>query len=840
MKNTVIRIVVFCVVFLGSLLLFNQISTKGKTEMTAEMNQATLPVLYLQAAEENINCLHGYTDNMDASLLRDSVTPLEGTNTFTVLVKPYGNTVENMSYELIKGDGTSTLEKGTVKSFENSGKNKLADIKLKTKMEDGSDYVIKFILKPESGIVASYYTRLHYEPDMHVKEQLEFVNYFHDTTFKKGSADELSKYLETSLDGVNNNLNNVNIHSNLESVTWANLKPTQESTPDITIKSITEDTAVVEMRYVISAKNSKGTEYYNVIEYFKVKYSPDRMYLLEYERSQSEYFNPQLIDTGRNAFKLGITNNQAIESMTSSDCEKTVFVQERQLWYYDYKNVTMTKVFSFRQDDIREARNDYDQHDIHIIRFTDDGEIIFTVYGYMNRGRHEGTTGIALYRFDPDEGSIEELLYVPASHPYQTMKDDVKQLMYLNNKQIFFFVLDGRVHRVDCTTKEVSVLGGEVNDESCAASKDQSIVAIQNKMNPAECTSIKIYNLKTGKTHTIKAAKGHRIKLIGFVSKRILYGIANNSDIKNRDSDNVVFPMKKIQILEQDLSDSGTYEKSGIYIMDATVNGQAVELTRGVKKGKGYEETTPDIIIRKETTDKDTVTFSLQYSQDNYNQLYMIYPNYIYITKAPKVVVTREALLDDYRTVTISQKQTSSNKYFVYANGQMGVSYGRASQAIEDAADKGGSVINGRQQTIWESNATPDYAGIAQQVPTISSRDVKDSKIACVAMILQYENIKAEYTTLAEQQGSIDEILNQYMRQRTINLSGCSLSQVLYYIGKGAPVIAQLKKDHFVLVTSYNGSSIRYTDPVTGDVIKDDRSKVEALLSDKVFYSYLK
>ena len=107
-------------------------------------------------------------------------------------------------------------------------------------------------------------------------------------------------------------------------------------------------------------------------------------------------------------------------------------------------------------------------------------------------------------------------------------------------------------------------------------------------------------------------------------------------------------------------------------------------------------------------------------------------------------------------------------------------------------------------------------------------------------MILQYENIQASYTDLVLADASMGTMLNQYLGKRSVNLSGATLSQALYYVGKGAPVVARVKEDYYILITSYNSTDIRYTDPVKGMVIKESRSQVEEMLADKIFYSYIK
>ena len=49
------------------------------------------------------------------------------------------------------------------------------------------------------------------------------------------------------------------------------------------------------------------------------------------------------------------------------------------------------------------------KHGIQVMDMDDDGNISFIVYGYMNRGEHEGENGISVYRFSADDRAIEEL-----------------------------------------------------------------------------------------------------------------------------------------------------------------------------------------------------------------------------------------------------------------------------------------------------------------------------------------------------------------------------------------------------------------------------------------------
>lgn len=838
MINTIRKVILFCAAFVVSLLLFNHFATRGKVELTAEMNQAVLPVIYMQYDEKTINCLRGHTDNMEQALLQENITPVGESKEVTVKIEEFKNDIQQLDYRLTDISGATVIDKGSIKQFEAVEGGKIATIKLKGNMISGEEYSLVLSLKPNGGVTTNYYAGLVYEDNHYLASYLAFVNMFREASFSEDKVDDLNVYLEPAEDAPNNNLNNVDINASLDLISWAGLTPHLESAPIISVKSLEGDIGTLEVRYNISIGEG-NKNYYAVTEYYKLRYSEDRIRLLQYNRQQEEYFSGIAIDTAKNAFRLGITSNNNKEFVTAASLDYAAFVQNGQLWLFNYKNNTMVKVFSFRLNNESDPRNDYDQHDVHIINLLDDGNINFVVYGYMNRGRHEGTTGTTVYQYNNKTSTIEELLFLPAFGPYQTMGEDTKHLLYLNNNKIFYTIIEGTAYRINTETKEQEVLAEGVTAENCVVSKDNRLVAVQEKVNQQHNNKIFVYNLETGEKKIINAAKGKRIKPIGYMGQMLIYGEANAGEVKKKSDGSTFFPMTNIYLIDEQFKKTGSYEKPGIYVTKAKVNGQAIDLSRVKKENGVFKKASNDIIIRKEDSKTNQVMLSYQYGSTSLNQLYMVFPNTMYINKKPKTIITKETLFDDYRTILLADNK-QINKYYVYANGKVVSSYESASEAIASADQSKGSVINNKQQTIWKADKTPDYAGIADEISMISARKEKESGIAAVAMMLQYEKVDTDYTSLSQENDNIDIIIDRHLNNRAVNLSGCSLQQVLYFIGEGAPVIAQKKDGNYILITSYNGTHIRYSDPVQNEVIKVERSTFETIINGKVFYSYVK
>ena len=77
------KILVLIIVFTGTIFLVNKMNNAGVNEVTAEMEQSTIPVMYVRYEDRFINMLHGYTGKVDTTYFRDTITPMD-----------YGQTVE--------------------------------------------------------------------------------------------------------------------------------------------------------------------------------------------------------------------------------------------------------------------------------------------------------------------------------------------------------------------------------------------------------------------------------------------------------------------------------------------------------------------------------------------------------------------------------------------------------------------------------------------------------------------------------------------------------------------------------------------------------------------------
>lgn len=124
-------------------------------------------------------------------------------------------------------------------------------------------------------------------------------------------------------------------------------------------------------------------EYYNVEEYYRVRYTNDRMYLLNFERTMDEIFRAENDDFYENYLQLGICSSD-VEYKSNETGSILCFVKEGELWCYNATEKSFPRCSASVVMRI-DSRENHKEHDIRIIKVDETGSADFVVYGYMNR-----------------------------------------------------------------------------------------------------------------------------------------------------------------------------------------------------------------------------------------------------------------------------------------------------------------------------------------------------------------------------------------------------------------------------------------------------------------------
>ena len=134
--------------------------------------------------------------------------------------------------------------------------------------------------------------------------------------------------------------------------------------------------------------------------------------------------------------------------------------------------------------------------------------------------------------------------------------------------------------------------------------------------------------------------------------------------------------------------------------------------------------------------------------------------------------------------------------------------YDKAAYAIQKAEQISGVVISSEQSYVWEKgNRDLVYY---TEATAFQKAEGQSSTEACLQYLEEYA---AQYVPGAKR----------------IDLTGCTLNQVLYIISKGMPVIMMTDPGHAVLLTGYDYDTVTYMDPDNGQELTVSMEQMDAV-----------
>lgn len=847
MLKHIYRAIILIAIFIASLSYFSGDIKEVvfNIDNTTTMEDATFPLVTIKSGDQIINLLHGYSSNLDANRIREAVTPLDQEKAFEIRIDSKDKDIKKLNYEIREFVGNALIESDSVSVFEKQGDLLIANIRLKAEYEQQKEYAVKITLITAVSEKMYFYHRIKIYEDAFLDEKLDFIMSFHQTLFDKEAAQDIIKYLEPSKNADNSSLAHVTINSSFDLVTWGNIQPVIITDIVPTIKEIYYDTASVELNYIAQAEINGVNETFRVTEFYRVRYAPDRMFLLNYDRRMEAFFDISLASIAKDELKLGITGDLELPFVAGADKSKLAFVRNRELWFYDLEKNEITKVFSFRQELTDYVRDIYDQHDIRILNMDAEGNIDFMVYGYMNRGQYEGRVAMLLFRFIRAESRIEELVYIPVEEPYQSLKENISELSYVNSKEVFYFHVYDSIYSFNLITKELTVVASGVFKNNIVVFKDLNYVVWQENSDPRLSEQICILDLESGNRDTIDAYSGYNILLMDMIDTNIIYGFVRESDIAQMMDGTFMAPLSVLEIATIDKKVLKSYYKSDLYVSGVSVKGNIIELQRVQKVNEGgrisYIPATNDYIMNREKEKNYFISVTDRVADQALTEYYISLPKGFDLKELPKVLTTVNTIITQDPTVRLVQERQEQLTYYPYLSGGIEGSYARAADAIAIAREGIGVVLDNENRIIWErgvkatSYTITEFEGMS--LPSSSDATVESS----LQLMLAYQGVKVTHEQVNTKSSSAFNILKEYSDYDPVCLTGITLDDALYYVSEGRPVLALTDMDNAVVIYGYDTFNIMVYDPKTGKKdkigLQDSKAMFEA--AGNVFISYL-
>ena len=841
MNKTVTRVAVLVAIFIGAVITFSILENKVYKDVTMTMEEASLPVVQFVYDDVILNELHGYTQEMDMLSMRDGLMPIDANRMLDIEVMTYGEKVDNLSYKIRSMNSERLLVEEESAKITSTQDKVTCKIKLPSLFEENVEYNMEVAVTMGSETIY-YYTRIVHAPNCYAEETLDFALKFHGYTFRNDANSFIPTYMDPAT-GDATNLAYVDLSCTLGQITWGKFGGVKLTEPVASFKEINPSYNVITLDYVITNVNENNeVEYYNVEEYYRLRQTDTRVYVLNFERRMNQIFrseNDFLL--GTTAIQLGIRDKE-VEFLANDSGDVIAFVQEGELWSYDRNNNTITQVFSFRDAEGINNRENWDQHGIEIVRVDEAGSISFVVYGYMNRGIHEGEVGVGVYYYDALAQTVEEEVFISTDKSYEVLKAELGKLMYVNEQKQFFFLLNDTVYEIDLTTFEVEKIVEAETDACYAVSESGRYLAwiLQSELNSSE--SITLQDLKMGITHQITSGNNNYLKPITFIGEDFVYGVANRSDVKEDAVGRLVFPMSTIEILntsEDKLEIIKSYRPHTGKIGETFVDANNVYMQLVTEENGRYVEIGSDTIMNRESNPANGVSVATTRAEIKQTQVSLTMKD-IGMVENVETIFPKHILLEEDRTVALDVK--TEGYYYVYVKGEVLLATRDAAKAIRVANANYGVVVDSDVNYIFKRSRSATQSAIANLSP--NEADVAaSSMIKCVSIMLKNEGAGIGVSDLVQAgQTPIEIVTNTFKDYRVLELHDCAMDELLYYIDQGTPVLAKTGSNQAILLTGYTANNVYYYEPNSGQTKSMGYNEMEELFyqGGEYFIAYVK
>ena len=527
------------------------------------------------------------------------------------------------------------------------------------------------------------------------------------------------------------------------------------------------------------------------VELYHSEYNKGR--LIAKLRQVDEIFNGDPAAFSGKRILLGITGDERVSAKASPNGKQTAFCVNRDVWLYDQADEELVNVFSFRTGEDQNSM-EYKKHDVRILQVLDNGDIDFLLYGYMNRGRHEGQVGIGLYHYSDEKCALEERFFAPSVTTYEDLKADLETLCYLSGSGMLYLMQDHAVYGIDLNSSEYIVLADSLEEEGYAVSRDGRHFAWQDDQKQHQASYISLMDLETGTKQTISAPEGDSIRSLGFVGGDFLYGLAHQDSRWMVNGRLEEVPMYALEIQGEDGQVLTRYEKAGFYISGVTVEESRIHLERLASlSDTSYTKVDSDTIVCNADLEDTAMEGIGWYASSDKGKIYFVQlssdvKNKERVNRTSPERVSYDQSLE--LNLTANTPFTGMT-FYAYGNGHLKGTTQDFVKAVEMAYEDMGLVTDQDQNILWNRTNRGTIRTI---------RDVPNTSSAILSHLEEF----------TESREFDDGIV-------VLDAKGLGLNQILYFVDQGLPVVAYTGEGSYVLIIGFDQFNVTLYQPETGE-----------------------
>ena len=390
-------------------------------------------------------------------------------------------------------------------------------------------------------------------------------------------------------------------------------------------------------------------------------------------------------------------------------------------------------------------------------------------------------------------------------------------MVYYSQEQDVLYVLaGGTLYQTDLKEEEPDVLAEGITEDQYTLSEDGSRIAYQSSADQEEgVNGIQVLDLQSGEGYTVEAADGEKVRPLGFVNSDFVYGKSHSEDSGTSPTGGEITPMYEVEIRDSNNKEKAKYAftDQGLFITDILIEGNLLTLDRVQKDGDRYITASPEYVTNNEERQDTKLTLETYTTDIAGTEIRLTFADGIEDTEPE---LTGADLVSEREPLELTfENDEDAGKFYVYGMGRLAAVCESAGEAVQKAEQVSGVVVSSDQAYVWEKG----------------NRDlVYSTEAAAFAK-------EGEETSLE----ACERYMESYDAQR-VDLTGCTLDQVLYVINRGCPLIALTSADHAVLIIGYSTTDITYIDPDSGAVNTVGINEMETMAESggNVFIGYIR
>ena len=765
--------------FLISLAVWFRLSPKDGAETAGVtytvLSEPRIPVLWAETCGRKMDVMRGYLTDTDADIAADTLILLPVDRKLSLEAQGNRLTVTGIRYEIRTPDLSNLIERTELPAEIRRNESFTFVLPIQNLVRAGNEYRMDVILSTVECGDIHYYSRIGFDGTGRGPEMAELAESFSERNFDYDSARENTTYLETGDTGDNTTFGRVDLKSNFNQLTYGGLNIRPVGQADLRLLEYTGSVGVLQRNLIAEGGSGRERLRFEICESFVMRKGPERLYMMDYTRTMHEIFTGTDDCFEGDRIVLGIGEDSSVQAVESPERMYTAFVSAGDLWVADADRKRCVKVWSFRNGQNAEIRGDFTKHGIRVFSCGDDGNIFFAVYGYMNRGKREGSCGISLLRYDAPKNTVTETAFLPYPGSWEELSYDVQTLSHLGENGMLYLKLGRTFCGIDTLSNEYIVVSESLSEGNYAVSASGSDIAWQDTDEVYGSPLVHFMNLDTGTKKELNSGEGQVLKPVGFIGRDLVVGIAEKDNTWILNGKERELPFNALEIMDDSLDSQAHYEEAGKLITDVWTEESRIHLSKVVDTGDHtFLAAGTDTIVcnvkPEEAAVVPSVTSELREK--------------IYVANMPKGLgrntVRASAPLsvsfEDSSVLDFTQNLKLRRKYSIYGHGAWLGGADTAGKAMEKAYGSMG---------LARLGGTMFYCRAA--TPSIR--------------------------TLRNVDNAVPELLRAKEDGSALDLYGAPLRSVLFFVNKGLPVLGWTESGAPLVIYAYDQTSVSVYDP---------------------------